>query len=358
MDQWEQYNSHGNGYPGPGIHRHEAGDFPHRHGPSYQPERDGSYGNEHMVASSSYTHPEIYFARSSTGGDSSNFQRGLETSPPNEPFFATTPQLLESNSAYSRNIFPEGMANSYGPDGGTFQQAIHDRSQEGGISSAMQPECQPVSPRRQQYSDSTVPYSQVTDWMPNEPSPRMSASFDSAPNLQYPASTTACANCGNYARIDSVPTHQRNQGDVDSNTDWSVHQINNNFLGPREQGFHPIQQPPTHEVGHDIPYNEGPDVPSLGQPTGLNPRNPTTIAALGNPLNVHVDRDCANKGPTKKRRRRPRPLKPRKNRTLTEEGKAHAKAIRKCPGGACVDCKRRKTKARDPAMTNLVWTRL
>ena len=31
------------------------------------------------------------------------------------------------------------------------------------------------------------------------------------------------------------------------------------------------------------------------------------------------------------------------------------KAVRECPRGACADCKRKKTKARDPLVTNLVF---
>ena len=50
-----------------------------------------------------------------------------------------------------------------------------------------------------------------------------------------------------------------------------------------------------------------------------------------------------------------RTIKPRKRRTLTEEGKAHAKAAREYPGDACMDCKRKKTKARDPLVAGLVF---
>ncbi len=44
--------------------------------------------------------------------------------------------------------------------------------------------------------------------------------------------------------------------------------------------------------------------------------------------------------------RTPKPRKPGKQRILTPAGRDHAKAIRQLPGGACADCKRKKTKAR------------
>lgn len=43
---------------------------------------------------------------------------------------------------------------------------------------------------------------------------------------------------------------------------------------------------------------------------------------------------------------KPTTAKPRKQRVLTEAGRDHAKAIRQLPGGACEDCKKKKTKAR------------
>ena len=322
MDQRQQYDPHGKGYSGSGMQRLEAGDFLHRHGPCYPPERDGNYGNEPVVTSFAYTHREIYTARRSARGDASNVQRGLGISPPN---------------------------NSNDPVGGTFQQEIYRRNQEGGTS---RPDFQP------RYSDSIVPYGSNTDWMANEPSERMSTSFDNASNFQYTASTTACANCRNYSHIDNDPINQPDQGDIGSNTDWRIQEVEDCFLGPSEQDFQAIRQLPTEELRHDITYIEDLEVPILEQPTGFSFRNRIAIDALGNPLIVLVDKDCANKGLTKKRKRKPRTVKPRKPRTLTEKGKAHAKAVRECPGGACEDCKRRKTKARDPEMKNLGSTRL
>lgn len=42
---------------------------------------------------------------------------------------------------------------------------------------------------------------------------------------------------------------------------------------------------------------------------------------------------------------RPKSSKKGKRRTLSPSGRAHVKAVRQCPGGACEDCKRKKTKA-------------
>ena len=334
MAQRQRYDSHGNGYSGFGTQGHGTGDFFQGHEPYYSPERDRIYGNEPKITSFAYTHLETYTARHSTRGDASNVQPGLEINPPDKPYFAATPELLEKDNASSRNILPEDIANSYDPIGGPSQQYIHRRSQEEIISDIARPECQPS---RQSYSDSTIPYHSNMDWIPNEPSERMPTSFDSPSNFRYTASTTVCASCRNYTRINSDQTH---------------------FFGPSEKNFQSTGRQPAEETRHDIPYIVDLGVPGLEQPTGLNFRNPNAICALVNPVIVRLDNDSTKKGPTKKRKRKPRIAKPRKPRTLTEEGKAHAKAVRKCPEGACKDCKRRKTKARDPTMTNLVSTRL
>ncbi|KAL9125553.1 MAG: hypothetical protein Q9175_008061, partial [Cornicularia normoerica] len=77
-----------------------------------------------------------------------------------------------------------------------------------------------------------------------------------------------------------------------------------------------------------------------------------------NLITIHADEGVANNGLTKKRKRKSRTIKPRKPRTLTDEGKAHAKAVRECPGGACADCRQKKIKARDPLVTNLCTHKL
>ena len=50
--------------------------------------------------------------------------------------------------------------------------------------------------------------------------------------------------------------------------------------------------------------------------------------------------------------------KPREPRTLTDKRKAHAKAAGNFAGGACEYCRLKKTKVRDPLVTNLVAARL
>ena len=353
MAQRQPYGSHGNGCSGSGTQRHETGGFLLGHGPYYSPERDGNYENEPMITSFAYINREIYTARRFTTGDASNVQPGLGINPPDKPNLATTPEPLENDNSYSRSILPDGVANNYDPLGGTFQQNIHRRSQEEIISDVMRPECQP---RRQPYSDSIVPYVSNTDWIPNEPSERMSSSFDSAWSPQYTASTTVCANCRKYSRIDGDQIHQPNQGDVGSNTNWRVQEVKDSFFGPSEQNFQSTGRTPTEEARHDTPYIQDLSVPGLEQPTGLNVRNPNATDALGNPVTVRVDKECTKKGLTKKRKRKPRTAKPRKQRTLSEVGKAHAKEVRKW--GACEDCRRKKIQARHPTMTNLGSTRL
>ena len=75
-------------------------------------------------------------------------------------------------------------------------------------------------------------------------------------------------------------------------------------------------------------------------------------------VTVHADdEDSANDDLTKKSRREPREIMFGRRGVLTDEAKAHAKMVRESPGGACASCKSRKTKARDPPMTNLGFQR-
>ena len=77
------------------------------------------------------------------------------------------------------------------------------------------------------------------------------------------------------------------------------------------------------------------------------------IAAV-NAAFVRVDEDNANSvlRLPNKRKAHPRKRKP------GTEAVAHAKAVRECPGGACAHCKKKKIKARDSSVTNMLSTRL
>lgn len=146
-----------------------------------------------------------------------------------------------------------------------------------------------------------------------------------------------CANCRNHAQIDGDSVYQADQRDANLTTDWRLHRARNYFVPPAEQINPSDRQPPSQETGLIVPHKDRLDLPNLEQ---CKPEH------------------SANKVSTEKRKRKPRTIKPRKPRTLTEEGKAHAKAIREYPGGACQDCKQKKTKARDPQVIILGSTHL
>ncbi len=119
------------------------------------------------------------------------------------------------------------------------------------------------------------------------------------------------------------------------------------------------RQVPTQNTRRDAPHNGRLGVPHLEQPKSrfsLQKSAPANVS--DNPIMVCANEDDANNGLTKKRKRKPRIVKPRKPRTLTDEGKAHAKMVREYPGGACADCKRRKNKARDPSVANMAFNTL
>ena len=150
--------------------------------------------------------------------------------------------------------------------------------------------------------------------------------------------------------------------DVGSNMEWKPHDakddLSRSTIG--DVPFNP--QLSTQEMRCIAPYTEVLDITKSVQPrSGLYLQRSTTIKVPDDPAVPHSNKvvaNVANKGVTKKRKRKPRLVKERKTRTLTDKGKAHAKAVRDFPGGACDICKQKKTKARDPLVTNLVSTSL
>ena len=107
----------------------------------------------------------------------------------------------------------------------------------------------------------------------------------------------------------------------------------------------------------DVKNNEGHDVNSAEQATGLYILKSATAIIPGNPVTVHADKDDTNERLTNERARKPRTIESRQPRTLIDEEKAHAKAVLEDLRGACEDCIRKKIKARDLPMTYLVSTR-
>lgn len=355
MDHGQQYDIYGYGYSGNGIQRYKGVDVVHGYRPYHPPERLDTYEYRLMVSSLAHIHNGSPTGRPSFGRVVPYSQPGLGVSPLHNSYIATSPETSDKDYAYSGISSPPGTANGSGPPGCAFQDRIYRRSQENGTPGLMRVRSESISHPGQRYLNSISPYGSNTDWRPSaSPMEQISTSFHDALSFPYLESSTTCANCRNYPHIDNLPVCHPDQGDAGSNTDWRVQGAKNYFL-PSSEGNVPFnRQLPTQDIRRIAPHNDRLDVPLLEQPESrFSRRKPATVNAPDNPLTVHADEDVANNGLTKKRKRRPRIVKPRKPRTLTEEGKAHAKAVRDCPGGACADCRRNKTKARDPPLANL-----
>lgn len=336
MDQGQQYDTHGYGFSGVGTRRYKGGDILHEHRPFYPPERRDAYEHKLMVASSAHIHHASPTGRPSLGWQEPHLQSDLGVSPLHDSHVSTSPETSDKNYAYSGNTSPQGIANGYGPAGSAFQDITYRINRENGIPEFIQARSEPMSHLIQWYLNSIGPYGSNTDWIPNDlPPEQRPASLNDALGFLYPKSPTACANCQSHPHIDNVPVYPLDQRIDSSATDW------------KDQGAEDYLSRPPEE-----------NVPHLEQHTSRTfPGKPATANAPDDTVTVHAKEDAAKNDLTKKSRRKPRTIKPRKPRTLTEEGKAHAKAVRECPGGACVDCKRKKTKARDPPVANLVFQR-
>lgn len=359
MDQSQQH-MYGYGYTGFGTGGYKPGVSAHDLRPYNPPERRDPYEQKPMISSLAHSHHGSHTGRYPLGGGVPSSQAGLVVSPLQMPSFNTSPETLDKSCAYPGGTSSQGVPNGYGPAGWAFPERFHRTNQESGVSDFMQVRSDPVAHLRLRYPASISPYGSNADWRPNiSPTEQLSVSFNDALNFPYPESPTTCANCRNHNRMDGFPGHHHEQRGVDSYTDFRVQRTMDYFLRPTNEGFLSNRQLVTQDTGRVVPHNDHLDVPCLEQPKLRHHiRKPSAADAPDTPLIVSADEDGASNGLRRKHKRKPRVLKPRKPRTLTSEGKAHAKAVRHCPGGACADCRRKKTKARDPPVTNLVFNTL
>ena len=359
MDQSQQY-MYGYGYAGSVPGRYKESVSCHDYRPYYLPERRNPCEHKPMISSFAHTHQGCHDRRHSRGGEVPNYQSGLVVSPLQNTDFTTSPGTSDKGYAYSGNTSSQGIANGYGPAGWAIQQTVHCRNQESGISGVMQARSDPTTHLRQRYPDPTSPYGSNTGWNPNvSPIEQMSVSFNDALVFPYLESPTTCADCPNHPHMDGVPVYHHDQRGIDSYTNSRFQGTKNYFLRPAADNVLSKRQLPSQGIGRVAPHDDRLDVPCLEQPKlRSHIRKLTSANAPNEPVMVHADEHGANNNLSKRRKRKPRVLKPRKPRTLTNEGKAHAKAVRDCPGGACADCRRKKTKARDPPVTNLVYNTL
>ncbi|KAF6218307.1 hypothetical protein HO133_005653 [Letharia lupina] len=346
MDQRQQCDMYGYGYPGPGTQRYKGGDFIHEDRPYNPPERREAYEYKPMLSSLVHTNHGSHTGRRSLGAEVPSFQPSLGVSPFHSPYVVTSPETSDKYYAYSGNALSQLVASGYGSVGWAYQERSQRRNQEGGISDLMHARSEPISDPRQRYPDSISPYGSNTDWRPNvSPIAQMSASFNDALSSPYLDPSTLCANCGNHPHTDGGSVYHPDQRDVSLTADWKSQEAKNYFIQPNEEEIPSNRQLSTQDPRRIAPHNGRLDVPFLGQPrTRFSLRKSAEANAPNSPVTVHANDDAANKGLAKKRKRKPRTIKPRKPRTLTDAGKAHAKAVRDYPGGACANCKKKKTK--------------
>ena len=351
---------YGYGYAGFGTGIYKDGDSIHDYRPYDPPVRRDPYELKPMISSLANTHYGSHTGRHPLGGGVPSLQSGLVVSPLQMPSFSSSPETPDKGYTFSGNNSYQGIAYGSGPAGWMLQEKNRCRNQESGVSEVLQARSHPVTHLRQRYPDPVSAYGSNTDWGSNvSPMEQMSVSFNESLSFPYPESPATCANCRNHHHMEGFPGHRPEQTGVDSYTDFRVQRTRNYFLRPTDENFLLKRQLSTQDTGRVVPPNDHLDVPFLEQPKPrFHIRKSGAANAPNNPLIVPTDEDGADNGLSKKRKRKPRVLKPRKPRTLTIEGKAHAKAVRDCPGGACTDCRRKKTKARDPLVTNLVFNTL
>lgn len=348
MDQTQHYDMDDYGCSGPGTRRPKDVDFLYKYRPYYLPETREVYENRPMVSSLACTHHGSHTRRPSLGVEVPGLQPNLGVSLLHDPYLVTIPETLLKDNAYSGNILPQCTTNAYGT-GSVSQQRSHGIIQECEISDIMQAGSETTLHPRQRYSESISPYGPNTDWRPSSsPTEQMSAFFTEALSFPYPESSTAYANCRNYSQGEYVSLYRPDERDINLMLDWTFSGAKNSFLRPTEESALSNRQLPAQDTRRVAPYNDRVDIPNLEQPKcRSSPRRSATVNTPHVPVTVHAGEERANNGLTKKRRRKPRKAGPRKPRTLTKEGKAHAKAVRICLGGACADCRKKKTKARD-----------
>lgn len=350
MDQSQQYDMHGYGYSGSGAQGHQIGHTVHEHRQYYPPERSEVYEHEATVSPLAHTHSQ-HCAEGCA--EVPNSHRGQN------PCFTTSSETLDKDKGSSGIILHLGIPIRYGLAGWPTQGNIHSSGQDCGIPVVVQSEGEPLLHSGQPNSDIVSFYASNSYWRPTRTVEDVSASFNGALTLSYPPISGTSANGQNHLHVDGDSVLQLDQRDVSSTTDGGLRRPKNYCLQPSGESALSNRQLPTQLTRCITSHDEVPNV--SGQEQSKVGFSFWTSAALNSnkgPVNVHADDYIANKGSSKKRRKRTRTAKPRKPRTLTDEGKAHAKAVRKYPGGACNYCKQKKIKARDPPMANLVSARL
>ena len=337
MDQSQQHDMDGNGYTGFVTP------------PYYQTE---SPGHEPMVTSSAHIHNGNYTGGRFPGGKVPVSQSGIPFNQNHNPYLTTSPEEFDKIHAPSSNIISQGTSGRYESVVLTLQQEPQPSSQDPRMSDPTQAGGARILPPQQQHLYPDFCNCCGATWGPMESPGHMSASFNGTSNAPYQALSSDFSNCLHYPHVDGDSIYQPDQMDACPAMKWKILEANGVFHQPAEENIPSNQQITTQDPRFSTSNNERFDASSLEQ---LNFGTPLRIPAASTAINVPLTVG-ASKGLPKKRKRKPRAIKPRKPRTLTVEGKAHAKAVREL--GACGYCRQKKTKARRPSIRNLVSARL
>ena len=340
MDQSQQHDMDGNRYTGFVT-------------PSYY--QTESPGHEPMVTSSAHIHNGSHTGGCFSGGDVSDSQSGLPFNQNHNPYLTTSAEEFDNDYPPSGNILSQGTSSGYESAVLTLQQKPQPSSPGRGMSDPIQAEGAPILPHQQPHLYSVLCNCWSATWRPMKSPGHMSASFNGTSNAPSQALSSGFPDCLHYPHVDGESIYPPDQMDASQAMEWKFPEANGYFHEPAEANFPSgasNQQIATQDPRFSTSDNKRFDALSSEQfSSGNSLRIPTTVTAFDVPVTIG-----ASKRLPKKRKRKPRPLKPRKLRTLSVEGKAHAKAVREL--GACGYCRKKKTKARHPWIRNLVSTRL
>ena len=337
MDQKQPYDMC---HVRPGSRSHQGRAFVHGSRPNCPPEKSAACEPKSVANSLTQTHNGFYTGRGSLGVDVSHSQPGR---PLDNSHVATSPETSDGYYAYSGNELSQRSAIGDGPAGKACRESDHCTRAEGDILDPVQVGSEEL------YPVFTTPHGPDVYWRPPVLTVnQMPAPVGGALDSQYPEPSTTCVTCGRYFHSDRTSFYHTDQETISSTTNQIVQVAGNYSLLPTVEYVPRSQRLHTQDTRLIAPDNDRLGVPFLEQSKSSGSLRKSAAANTSDsPTTVYTNKDSANNGPTKKRKRKPRTNKPRKARKLSVEGKAHAKAIRNLPGGACEDCKRNKTKARD-----------
>ena len=334
MDTGQQYDVTSYGYSESGTQKNGDGDLLQENRPYHPPGPCEIYEQGSMVSPLAHTSPEFYTGMPCSEGEASGLQRGCGISPLHKSYFGSAQNHLNNEFPYSDGKL-QGTSNGYVPFGWGLEHGIQRRGQDSGISDVVQSGTGLPLRFKQRQPESNFLNDSNVEWRPVGIIGHKPVFVNGAASTSYSPPPTACANCGCHLLLDKQLDHHGNQRVILSNAEWWL----------QRSDVLPNRQPTSQEIRRDVPSNQDVEPGNSEESrSGLYDGKPPPVDDACKPVITYPDGVSKNK---RKRRRKPGVPKPRKTRTMTQEGKVHAKAIRDL-GGVCDECKRKKTKVRDP----------